>query len=185
MWFGWGLYCSLSFFCTFSCFKTPFWHMQQKQCKICHSDCSNSLWMTSTTKQTSQIPFRDILSGSDEVWIRFVSLLVLLLHLSRLQNAILTHAVKAVQNMPFRLLQLALNDLYFSTDLTDPIKGQIKRLWCGLDQVCIAPCPSFARFPVWKRHSDTCSKSSAKYAIPTASTRFQWPLLLNRPHTSH
>ena len=76
--------------------------------------------MTSTAQQTSQIPFRDILSGSDVVWIRSVSLLVLLLHVSRLENAILTHAAKAVQKNPFRLLQLALNGLYFPTDLTEP-----------------------------------------------------------------
>ena len=84
--------------------------------------------MTSTSQQTSQIPFRDILSGSDVVWIRSVSFLVLLLHLSRLQNAILTHAAKVVQNVPVKLLKLALNDLYFPTDLTEPIEGHIKRL---------------------------------------------------------
>ena len=62
--------------------------------------------MTSTSQKNSQIPLRDILSGSDVVWIRSVSLLVLLLHLFRLQYAILTHAVKVVQNMPVRLLKL-------------------------------------------------------------------------------
>ena len=62
------------------------------------------------------------------VWIRSVSLLVLLLRVSRLENATLTHAAKAVQNMPIRLLRLALNDLYFPKELTDPIKGHIKRL---------------------------------------------------------
>ena len=77
--------------------------------------------MTSTFQQTSQIPFRDILSGSDVVWIRSVSLLVFLLNLSRLQNAILTHEAKAVQNLPVQLLKLALSDLYFPTDLTEPI----------------------------------------------------------------